>query len=85
MTTGTGILPDMRSPGIYMYHLYDPIAMFELFETDKSTIAVNDKKEFDMLLKRAPLSLRANLYVMLIDLEWGKIIKEEKLCRYRKD
>jgi hypothetical protein len=45
----------------------------------------NDEKEFDMLMKRVPLSLRANLYVMLIDLEWGKILKEEILCRYRKD
>ncbi|MFE7063747.1 hypothetical protein ACFVAD_16480 [Sutcliffiella sp. NPDC057660] len=29
-------------------------------------------------------SLRDNLYVMLIDLEWGKKLKEEMLCKYRK-
>jgi hypothetical protein len=36
-------------------------------------------------MRRLPLSLRANLYVMLIDLEWGKILKEEMLCKYRED
>lgn len=78
-------IPGRRPPGFYAYHLYGRIAMFDLLETDKITIVVNDEKEFDMLMKRVPLSLRANLYVMLIDLEWGKILKEEILCRYRKD
>jgi hypothetical protein len=32
------------------------------------------KKCSKRLLKRPPLSLSANLYVMLIDLEWGKIL-----------
>ncbi|APH03465.1 hypothetical protein [Bacillus weihaiensis] len=66
-------------------HVYGRIAMYELLESDKLTIVVNDEKEFIRMMKRPPLSLRANLYVMLIDLEGGKIIKEETLCKYRKD
>lgn len=64
---------------------YGRIAMQELSETDKFTIVVNDEEVFNRIIKRPPVSLRANLYVMLIDLEWGKILKEEKLCKYRKD
>jgi hypothetical protein len=59
--------------------------MQELSETDKFTIVVNDEEVFNRIIKRPPLSLRANLYLMLIDLEWGKILKEEMLCKYRKD
>lgn len=70
---------------MHVFHLYGRIATQELLETDKLTIVVNDEKDFNMIMKRPPLSLRANLYVMLIDLEWGKILKEEKLCKYRKD
>jgi transcriptional regulator with XRE-family HTH domain len=64
-------------------HLYGRIATFELKETDKFTIVVNDKKAYEMFFKRAPISLRANIYIMLIDLEWGKILKEEMLSKYR--
>lgn len=78
-------IPSRRPPSFFSLHLYGRIAMFELFETDKFTIVVNDEKEFNMIMRRPPLSLRANLYVMLIDLEWGKIVKEELLCKYRKD
>ncbi|WP_059283554.1 hypothetical protein [Bacillus coahuilensis] len=66
-------------------HLYGRLSMNEVLETDKFTIVVNDEKDFDMIKRRPPLSLRANLYVMLIDLEWGKILKEEMLCKYRKE
>lgn len=64
-------------------HLYGRIATFELNETDKFTIVVNDKKAYEMFFKRAPISLRANIYIMLIDLEWGKISKEEMINKYR--
>lgn len=65
--------------------VYGSIAMYELHETEKITIVVNDEKDFNIIMRKPPLSLRANLYVMLIDLEWGKILKEEMLCKYRKD
>lgn len=77
--------PGRRHPSFHPFHLYGRIAMQELLETDKLTIVVNDEKDFNMIMKRPPLSLRVNLYVMLIDLEWGKILKEEMLCKYRKD
>lgn len=78
-------IPGRRHPSFHPFHLYGRIAMQEFLEADKLTIVVNDEKDFNMIMKRPPLSLRANLYVMLIDLEWGKILKEEKLCKYRKD
>jgi hypothetical protein len=34
------------------------------------------------MLERPPVNLRANLYVMLIDLESRRIIKEEKISEY---
>ena len=78
-------IPGRRHPAVHPFHLYSRIVLFEFLETDKLTIVVNDEKDFNMIMKRPPLSLRANLYVMLIDLEWGKIIKEEILCKYTKD
>lgn len=79
-------IPERHYPAfIRSYHLYGRIAMFELFETDKFTFVVNDEKEFNMIMKRPPLSLRANLYVMLIDLDGGKVLKEEMICKFTKD
>ncbi|MBW8351714.1 helix-turn-helix domain-containing protein [Bacillus sp. IITD106] len=78
-------IPDRYRPTFQPYILYGRITTFDLNETDKLTIVVNDERVFNMIRKRPPLSLRANLYVMLIDLEWGKIVKEEKLCGYWKD
>ncbi|MFC0475730.1 hypothetical protein ACFFHF_10800 [Robertmurraya beringensis] len=78
-------IPGRNHPSFHPFHLYGRIATFELLETDKFTIVVNDEKDFNYIMRRLPLSLRANLYVMLIDLEWGKILKEEMLCKYRKD
>ncbi|MED4447556.1 MAG: hypothetical protein ACQEW2_12365 [Bacillota bacterium] len=74
-----------RGPSFNLSFVYGSISMYELFNTDKYTIVVNDEREFNMIMRRPPLSLRANLYLMLIDLEWGKIVKEEKLCSYRKE
>jgi|SRR5690606_12089190 hypothetical protein len=79
-------IPGRRYPSFpNIIHLYGRISMNEILETDKFTIVVNEEKDFEMIKKRPPISLRANLYVMLIDLEWGKIVKEEILCSYRKD
>lgn len=72
-------------PFMNTFHLYGRIAIFELKETDKFTIVVNDQKTYEMFFKRAPITLRANIYIMLIDLEWGKISKEEMLSNYRID
>jgi hypothetical protein len=65
--------------------LYGRISMYEILDTDKFTIVVNDEEVFNRIKRRPPLSLWANLYIMLIDLEWGKILKEEQLCKYWKD
>lgn len=74
-----------RRPSFHPLHLYGRIAMFDLNETDKFTIVVNDEKDFDMIKRRPPVSIRGNLYLMLIDLEWGKILKEEILGKFDKD
>lgn len=69
-------------PFMYILHVYGQISMMELLPTDKFTIAVNDEKMYQQIIKRPPLSLRANLYVMLVDLEKSKIIKEEKVTDF---
>jgi len=80
------VLPERRHISFMnTINLYGRIAMYELSETDKFTIVVNNEELFNRIIKRPPLSLRANLYVMLLDLEWGKILEEEILSRYRKD
>ncbi|MBH9967915.1 hypothetical protein [[Bacillus] enclensis] len=71
-----------RGPSFKLGFVYGTVAMYELLDTDKITIVVNDEREFNMIMRRPPLSLRANLYVMLIDLEWGKVLKEEILCKF---
>ncbi|MFC4354215.1 hypothetical protein ACFO0S_03900 [Chryseomicrobium palamuruense] len=80
------VIPERRHFSTMNFiHLYGRISMYELSETDKFTIVINSEELFNRIMKRPPLSLRANLFVMLIDLENGRIIKEEILCRYRKD
>lgn len=46
------------------------------------TIAVNDESMYEQVLRWPPKSLRANLYVMLVDLDAGKIVKEEKIADF---
>ncbi|MEQ8155729.1 MAG: hypothetical protein ABRQ25_12725 [Clostridiaceae bacterium] len=65
-----------------VFYIYGRIALTKLSPSDKFTIVVNSKAEFERFLKRPPTSLRANVYVMLIDIEKGKIVKEEMLCKY---
>lgn len=63
-------------------YIYGQIAVMELQSDDKFTIAVNSEMDYNQYLRRPPLSLRANVYVMLVNLEEGKVVKEEKLCEY---
>lgn len=58
------------------------IAITELYPTDKFTIVVNDKRVYSSFFRNPPVSLRANVYVMLIDLEKEEVVKEEILCSY---
>jgi transcriptional regulator with XRE-family HTH domain len=69
-------------PIMYFRHVYGMIAMTECLPTDKFSIVVNSKKAYDYLIANPPFSLRVNLYVMLIDLEQGEIIKEDLVCSY---
>lgn len=63
-------------------NVYGEIACMELAADIKVSIAVGNKIEFDLFIDKTPKSLRANLYVMLIDLNLNKIVNEEKLCHY---
>lgn len=72
-----------RIPPIPMIHnFYGRLLTFELTVTDKFTLVVNDERTFNFMLERPPVNLRANLYVMLVDLENRRIIKEEKISEY---
>lgn len=66
-------------------NIYGQFAIRDIEPTDKITIAVNTENYFEQFFKYPPRSLRANLYVMLVDLKKGKIVKEEKLCSYDKE
>ena len=65
-----------------IYNVYGEISCIKLTQDIKVSIAVGSKNEFDLFFSNPPKSLRANLYVMLIDLPSGKIVKEEKLCQF---
>jgi len=65
-----------------IYSIYGEIACIELTSDSKLSIAVGTKYEFDFLINTPPKSLRGNIFVMLLNLDNGKIIKEEKLCQY---
>lgn len=64
------------------HHIYGRIATTELSPTDKFTIVLNNEDAYNMFFRRPPLSLRTNLYIMLVDIERGIVVKEEKLCGY---
>jgi len=49
---------------------------------DNFTLVVNIEDEYHMFFRRPPRSLRANFYIMLVDIERGIVVKEEKLCSY---
>jgi len=65
-----------------IYNVYGQIASIELRADIKVSIAVGSKNEFDFFISNPPKSLKATLFIMLINLGSGKITKEEKLCQY---
>ena len=65
-----------------LLNLYGRVAITELTYTDKFTIVVNSESDFATLMNNQPINLRANLFVMLVDLESRRIIREEKICEY---
>lgn len=69
-------------PLILLQQVFYMLATMPLEPTDKFTIVVNEERAFDFFFRRPPITLRANVYVMLVDLEEGKVVKEEKLCEY---
>ena len=77
-----GSLDERRGSILPTFHIYGQIATLEFHNSDKFTIAVNSESTYNQLIRRPPKSLRVNLYVMLIDLEHGEVISEEKLCTY---
>jgi len=65
-----------------LYSIYGRIATLDLIPTVKFTIAVQSLEAFNYIKKAPPLSLRANLFVMHVDLQKQEIVKEERLCSY---
>ncbi|MBX4261270.1 hypothetical protein KTC96_06725 [Clostridium estertheticum] len=63
-------------------NIYGQIACIDLTPDTKISVAVGSENEFDLFFSKPPKSLRANLYIMLIDLNNGNISKEKKLCQY---
>lgn len=71
-----------RGFGLPPQHMYGMIATTELNPRDKFTLVVNNEDAYDIFFRRPPRSLRANFYIMLVDIERGIVVKEEKLCSY---
>ncbi len=65
-----------------IYNVYGQISCIELSTDIKISIAVSSNNEFDLFVNNPPKSLKANLYVMLVDLNGIRIIKEEQLCQF---
>jgi hypothetical protein len=74
------IVPLVSSTTIF--NVYGRIACIELTADIKISIAVGSTSEFDLLVNKPPRSIKANIYVMLVDLNDGRIINEEKLCQF---
>lgn len=64
------------------FNIYGRLAKTELLPTDKFTIVVNNEKSYALFFRRPPLSLRANLFVMLLDLDNCEVVKDEMLSKY---
>lgn len=75
------LYPDRGMP-MPPFHFYGQLASLEFKPTDRVTLAVNSENSYNQFFRRPPLSLRMNLYVMLVDLDKGKVVKEELLCKY---
>ncbi|QEK11609.1 hypothetical protein FQB35_04105 [Crassaminicella thermophila] len=65
-----------------LYNIYGSVALNEWTSDIKFSIAVSSEIEFETFIKKPPKSLKVNFYVMLVNLDSGKILKEEKLCQY---
>ncbi|QNO13357.1 hypothetical protein HYG86_00510 [Alkalicella caledoniensis] len=71
-----------RGFGLPPQHIYGRLAMIEFSPKDKFTIVVNSERAFQYFLRRPPVSIRANIYVMLVDIEKGRVLTEEQLSSY---
>lgn len=65
-----------------VFNIYGHISILEFEPDSKFTIVVHSEANYTFLQKQPPKSLTVNLFVMLVDLDAGKIIKEERLCQY---
>lgn len=59
--------------------LYGIIALTELSKDIKYTIVVDSDEAFERFKSNAPKTLKANIYIMLVDLKQHQIVKEEPL------
>lgn len=64
------------------YRLYGAITTLDLSSDTKFSIAVDSMEAYEHLKRTPPISLRANLFIMLVDFNSRKIVKEERLCQY---
>lgn len=60
--------------------IYGQLAMRQYQETDKVILVVNNSNFYQAILDNPPVAIRANIYVMMIDLSKGAIVKEEPLA-----
>lgn len=65
-----------------IYEIYGAIATLDLLFDTKFTIAVDSISAYETILSNPPKSLRANVFIMLVNFKEQKIVKEERICQY---
>lgn len=70
-------------PITLIHNFYGKLLAFELEPTDKFTLVINDEKLFQHIKNKPPINLRANLFLMLVDLENKKVIDEVQISEYK--
>lgn len=69
-------------PPSSIYQYYGRILTFKLSPRDKFTIVTNSEILYKQIAKKPPVNLRANLFVMLVNLESNEVVIETQICEY---
>lgn len=75
------------SPSIIFRQMIAPALMMQCEEKKRvTTIALDDEENFEKLLKyKGKLSYRGNLSIVLVDVNWRQVVREEFLSLYADD
>lgn len=67
---------------IHFYAIYGQLSTKQFLPTDKYTIVVNSSAFYNQLINTPPVSIKANIFAMLIDLEKSEVVEETVLSEF---